>query len=532
MRRLLRHIGRRIRDLARPKKRAAAVSSAPNASGATDRVPSRPARRQDSPARHPRGEAAADRRPAAPASAPKPSPVPEPSKPWDPACFQVPAREGSTRFQDLDLPAEVLHAIADLGFQYCTPIQAAILPKTLQGADAAGRAQTGTGKTAAFLICLFTRLLRRAAPDASPSGSEPSGSPKPGSPRALILAPTRELALQIAKEASDVGRYCPHSVMAVFGGMDYGKQARQLAAQPVDILVATPGRLLDYYQRRLLHLNRVEMLVIDEADRMLDMGFIPDVRRIVHSTPPKTHRQTQLFSATLTSDVLRLTAQWTRDPVMVEIEPEQVAVDTVEQLTYIVTGREKFTLLYNLLTRRCRQAVLIFANRRDSARRLSERLESHGIRCALLSGEVSQEKRLRTLEGFRAGEIPVVVATDVAGRGLHVAGIGHVINYDMPHEAEDYVHRIGRTGRAGATGTSISFASEEDAFAIPEIEKFLGRSLACTHPDDELLTPTPAPVKPLRSAVPDSGSDRYRRDGGGGHGRRESRSGPRRPRRG
>jgi ATP-dependent RNA helicase RhlB len=261
------------------------------------------------------------------------------------------------------------------------------------------------------------------------------------------------------------------------------------------------------------------------------MGFIPDVRRIVHSTPPKSHRQTQLFSATLTSDVLRLTAQWTREPVMVEIEPEQVAVDTVQQVTYIVTGREKFTLLYNLLTHRCGQAVLIFANRRDSARRLAERLESHGIRCALLSGEVSQEKRLRTLEGFRAGEIPVVVATDVAGRGLHVAGIGHVINYDLPHEAEDYVHRIGRTGRAGATGTSISFASEEDAFAIPEIEKFLGRSLACTHPEDELLTPPPAPVAPLRSTGTDSGPVR-RRGGAGGRGSRGFRSGPRGPRRG
>ena len=436
---------------------------------------------------HPRQDDSRRERPKPPthrgahphAIAPKPSSAP---KPWDPALFQVPPREGSTRFQDLDLPAEILHAIADLGFQYCTPIQAAILPKTLQGVDAAGRAQTGTGKTAAFLISLFTRLLRHPSPQGR----------RVGSPRVLILAPTRELVMQIEQEARAIGRYCPFYTMAVFGGVDFDKQQQQLINKTIDVMVATPGRLLDFYQRRILHLNRVEVLVIDEADRMLDMGFIPDVRRIVHSTPPKNERQTLLFSATLTDLVLKLTSQWTRDPVMVEIEPEHVAGESVEQVTYIITASEKFNLLYNLLTRRCRQSTLIFANRRDEARELTDRLRFLGVRCALLSGEVPQEKRIRTLRDFREGKIPVVVATDVAARGIHVEGIGHVINYNLPDDPEDYVHRIGRTGRAGATGVSISFACEEDSFWIPAIEKYLGHDLACTYPEEDLLAPSPA----------------------------------------
>jgi ATP-dependent RNA helicase RhlB len=427
---------------------------------------------------------AARRAPRAPAA---PAPEPASPPPWTPALFRVPPREGSVRFHDLHLPDEILHAVADLGFQYCTPIQAAILPKILNGVDAAGRAQTGTGKTAAFLISLFARLLRHPAP---------SGR-RHGSPRALILAPTRELTMQIEQEARGIGRYCPLYVMAVFGGVDFDKQRRQLEQRVVDVLVATPGRLLDFRQRHILHLNHVEVLVIDEADRMLDMGFIPDVRRIVGCTPPKASRQTLLFSATLTAPVVKLAAQWTRDPVRVEIEPERVAVATVKQMVYIITAREKFDLLYNLLTRRCGPSTLVFANRRDEARELKGRLWSLGIRCALLSGEVPQEKRIRTLRDFREGRIPVVVATDVAARGLHVEGIGHVINYNLPDDPEDYVHRIGRTGRAGASGVSISFACEEDSFAIPDIEKYLGHDLLCTHPEDELLAPAPAPVHGL-----------------------------------
>lgn len=433
-------------------------------------------------------------------SAPKPPP---PQKPWDPTSFQVPPKESFTRFQDFNLPVEIMHAIADLGFQYCTPIQAAILPKTLLGVDAAGRAQTGTGKTAAFLISLFTRLLR----------NPPAPGRRVGSPRVLILAPTRELVMQIEQEAQAIGRYCSFYTMAVFGGVDFDKQQKQLINKMIDVMVATPGRLLDFYQRHILHLNRVEVLVIDEADRMLDMGFIPDVRRIVHATPPKSERQTLLFSATLTELVLKLTAQWTKDPVMVEIEPEHVEGESVEQVTYIITAAEKFNLLYNLLTQRCKQSVLIFANRRDEARELTDRLRFLGIRCALLSGEVPQEKRIRVLRDFKEGKMPVVVATDVAARGIHVEGIGHVINYNLPDDPEDYVHRIGRTGRAGATGVSISFACEEDSFWIPDIEKYLGHDLKCTRPEPELVAPSLASahgqaLRPKSARTP-------RRPGGG-----------------
>lgn len=400
--------------------------------------------------------------------------------------FQVPPAEGKIRFQDLDLPVEILHAVADLQFLYCTPIQAAILPHTLKGRDAFGQAQTGTGKTAAFLITIFSHLLRQ--PETQPR--------KSGAPRALILAPTRELCVQIYKDALALGRYTPFRAIAVYGGMEYEKQRQILRNSRTDLIAATPGRLLDFKRRGDLDLKGVEILVIDEADRMLDMGFIPDVRNIVHATPPKEKRQTLFFSATLNSEVRRLAAAWTCDPVTVEIEPEKVAVDTVQQVIFIVTREQKFALLYNLLTRENAQRVICFVNRRDDAEDLLKRLSEYRINAALLSGAVDQGRRLKTLEKFRKGQVRVLVATDVAGRGLHVEGVTHVINYNLPEDPEDYVHRIGRTGRAGASGTSISFADEFDSFHIPDIEKFIGRSLSCTHPEDDWLTlpPPPAPA--------------------------------------
>ncbi|MCS6771725.1 MAG: DEAD/DEAH box helicase [Kiritimatiellae bacterium] len=421
---------------------------------------------------------------------------------WDPSMFQVPVAEGKTRFHDLNLPNEILHAIADLQFMYCTPIQAAILPHTLSGRDAFGQAQTGTGKTAAFLITIFTRLLREA----------PALPAKSGAPRALILAPTRELCLQIHKDARALGRYVPFSSLAVFGGMDYEKQRDQLRKERVDIVVATPGRLIDFKRRGDLDLRHVEILVIDEADRMLDMGFIPDVRTIVHSTPPKDRRQTLFFSATLTPDVRRLAAAWTRDPVTVEIAPEKVAVDTVEQVTFIVTSEQKFALLYNLLTRENARRVICFVNRRDEAETLLNRLRRYGLDAELLSGAVAQEKRIRTLERFRRGEFRVLVATDVAGRGIHVNGVTHVVNYNLPEDPEDYVHRIGRTGRAGASGTSINFADENESFHIPAIEKFIGKTLSCTHPEDDWLVLPPPPEQTAER------SDRERKRAAAGQG--------------
>ena len=391
--------------------------------------------------------------------------------------------KGKTFFHDFNLPDPLLQAISDLGFEYCTPIQAEILPSTLAGKDASGRAQTGTGKTAAFLITIITRLLTKPL----------QGKRKPGTPRALIIAPTRELVLQISEEARQLSKHCKLKTVSVFGGMDYEKQRRQLADGPVDIIVATPGRLLDFKGRRDINLKRTEMLIIDEADRMLDMGFIPDVRKIIHSTPPRNERQTLLFSATLTQEITRLASQWTRNPVTVEIEPEQVAVDTVEQIVYIVTVSNKFSLLFNIIHQKNLRRVLVFCNRRDEVRRLTEMLTRHGVNCEMLSGEVPQKKRVRRLEEFKQGKIQVLVATDVAGRGIHIEGMDHVINFTLPQDPEDYVHRIGRTGRAGAAGTAVSFADEKDAFQIPAIEEFTARKLSCVQPKENWLT-MPKPV--------------------------------------
>jgi len=406
---------------------------------------------------------------------------------WTIDDFSVPLADGKLRFHDLDLPPEILHAIYDLGFKYCTPIQAEIMPSTLAGKDASGRAQTGTGKTAAFLISIFTTLLRSPLTQAEKR--------RPGTPRSLILAPTRELVMQIVEEAQHLSKYCPFNPIGVFGGIDYEKQRRALKGKNIDIIVATPGRLLDFQRQREINLSKVEIIVIDEADRMLDMGFIPDVRKIISSTPPKTNRQTLLFSATLTEEVSRLAMQWTKDPVKVEIEPEQVEVDSVNQIVYLVTTEEKKALLYNIITRQNLERVIVFCNRRDETRHLTELLIRHQVNCAMISGEIDQKKRIKTLEDFRSGKIRVMVATDVAGRGLHIEGVSHVINYTLPNDPEDYVHRIGRTGRAGASGTSISFACEEDSFHLPDIEALLGHELRCTHPNETWLTLPPASKK-------------------------------------
>ncbi len=405
------------------------------------------------------------------------------NKSWDPSQFQVPEVPGKTRFHDLELPDRIMHAIADLGFQYCTPIQAKVLAHAHAGQNISGRAQTGTGKTAAFLITMFSKFIQDPIEDERPMGT----------PRALVLAPTRELAIQIVKDAEDLGKYCRFNCLAVYGGLEVKKQKNRLDKRAVDLIVATPGRLLDFVRRKLIDLKHIEVLVIDEADRMLDMGFIPDVKRIIRETTSKKKRQTMLFSATLTEDVMRLAGQWMPDPVICEIEPEQVAVETIDQIVYIVTSRDKFKLLYNILMTRGDDRTLIFGNRRDHTQTLTSKLKKHGFDCELLSGAVPQKKRIRILERFRNGEIKIVVATDVAGRGLHVKDIGLVVNYEFPYEAEDYVHRIGRTGRAGVAGTAISFACEDESFIIPDIEKYIGNPLKCTMPDEELLARVPNP---------------------------------------
>lgn len=407
-----------------------------------------------------------------------------------------------------------MHAIHDLGFQYCTPIQAGILVKTLSGADATGRAQTGTGKTAAFLITILTHFSRTPA-------AEPR---KKGTPRALILAPTRELVLQIEKDAKSLEVYTNTKSMAVFGGMDYVKQKRMLGEGTIDIVAATPGRLLDFKRKGDIDLSRVEILIIDEADRMLDMGFIPDVRRIIESTPMKGKRQTMFFSATLTPEVNRLAAAWTRDAVQVDVTPlRDITLSTIDQVVYIITEEDKFTLLYNMITKFNLERVMVFANRRDETQFLKDRLAARGISCGLLSGDVSQEQRVKTLEAFRTGKLKVLVATDVAARGLHIEGVSHVVNYTLPMDPDDYVHRIGRTGRAGASGTSVSFATETEAYEIPDIEKFIGRDLAAVHPEADLLIPPP----PLAEGTPEPRQRRSHGGSGGHRGGRPQRGGRR-----
>lgn len=410
----------------------------------------------------------------------RPRPASEAEKnDWSLDQFAVAPVAGQCRFHDFDLPLSIMHGIADLGYQYCTPIQEKALPEVLAGHDLIGKANTGTGKSAVFLIAILTRLLR----------NETAG--KGGRPRALIIAPTRELVVQIAKDGMDIARYSGVRITAVYGGVDYQAQMDVLKRGQSDIVVATPGRLLDFIGKNIVSLDSCEIMVIDEADRMLDMGFIPDVRRIIGRMPKKESRQTLLFSATVSEDVKHLASQWCVQPKMVEGEVEQVAVETVEQVVYLVTTEEKYAVLYNLIQKYKDERIIVFANMKNEARRLSERLQRNGIECLLLSGEVPQTKRTNRLESFRSGRIKVLVATDVAGRGIHIDGISHVVNYTLPYEPEDYVHRIGRTGRAGAAGVSISFACEEGAFYLPSIEEYIGRKLDCIVPDEWLLQQPP-----------------------------------------
>jgi ATP-dependent RNA helicase RhlB len=396
---------------------------------------------------------------------------------WDISQFVVPEVEGKTRFHDLDLAPELMHAIADLGFEYCSPIQAQSLPNTLNGHDMLGKAQTGTGKTAAFLAAIIDDILKNPL----------EGQRYAGEARALIIAPTRELVVQIGEDAKALTKYTDLTVHTLVGGMDYAKQQQATRDKFVDILVATPGRLLDFASNKDIHLDQIEILVLDEADRMLDMGFIPQVRRIVRLTPRCENRQTLFFSATFTDDVMRLAEQWTQNPCSVEIEPESVATDTVEQLVYLVEASQKYKLLTNLARQDGVESLIVFANRRDECRRLHEQLVKHGFEAGLLSGEVAQNKRMKTLEGFKSGKLKILVATDVAGRGIHINNISHVVNFTLPEEPEDYVHRIGRTGRAGNKGVSISFACEDDAFLLPAIEELLGTKLHCEQPPESLL---------------------------------------------
>jgi len=417
-------------------------------------------------------------------------------KKWMQKDFPVEIEEGRVRFYDFKLSNGVLHAIADLGFKYCTPIQAGVLKNTLNGKDAIGKAQTGTGKTAAFLITAIAKLVKRVAHTKRTKAS----------PKVLILAPTRELVQQIEKDALDLIKYQPIKIVSVFGGMDYKKQQFKIKGNFIDIMVATPGRLLDFMQQKLVHLDKVELFVLDEADRMLDMGFILDVKKIERAIPNKENRQTLFFSATFPDAIKRFANSWTNNPVTIEIETENVAADTVMQINYIIEASQKFKLLFNILKQKDSSRVLIFCNRKDTAKDLFDRLEQYEISSTLLSGDIDQRKRMNRLEAFKEGKFKVLVATDVAGRGIHIDNVSHVINYNLPVDPEDYVHRIGRTGRAGLAGTSISFACDDDSFNIPNIEEYLKGKLTLVYPEDSLFEALP-PVLHEKKIIDKNSSD-------------------------
>lgn len=394
--------------------------------------------------------------------------------------------EQQPRFRDFPLDERLQRAIDGLGFERCTGIQGEALPKTLKGIDLIGQAQTGTGKTAAFLISAIQRMLANPIPFEARYASEP---------RVLALAPTRELAMQIARDAEALTRHSGHNVVTTVGGMNYDRQRKQIRNEAIDILVATPGRLLDFLGSKDIFLDQLDLLILDEADRMLDMGFIPDVKKIIRHCTPKSRRQTVLFSATFNRDVLNLASMWSEGAEFIEIEPESKAAERVEQIFFTVSDAHKTMVLVNYLKRDEVSRAIVFANRRDQTRDLEETLRRYGVRSALLSGEIPQNKRISTLNRFKEGDIRVLVATDVAARGIHVDNVSHVFNYNLPDNPEDYVHRIGRTGRAGASGTSVTLAGENDSFVLPDLEGYLNQSLSVVRPPDPLMVPLPEPEK-------------------------------------
>jgi ATP-dependent RNA helicase RhlB len=428
------------------------------------------------------------------------------------------------RFAELDVPPEVQEGIRAAGFTTATPIQEAALPVALRGKDVAGQAQTGTGKTAAFLIATFTRLLRHAP-----------AAPRTGAPRALIIAPTRELVVQIDSDARQLGRFTGLRTALVFGGVDYIKQRDSLQG-PVDLLIGTPGRLIDYLKQHAWSPARVEVLVLDEADRMFDMGFIADIRWILRRLPPPEARQSFLFSATLSFRVLELTYEFMNNPAQITVSPEQVTVERVEQVLYHAGRHEKFGLLLGLVAAEQGGRILIFTNTRDEVHRLVERLERNGHVARALSGDVDQRKRLKTLESFKDGSVPILVATDVASRGLHIPDVTHVYNWDLPQDPEDYVHRIGRTARAGATGKAISLVDEASAFSLEGVERFIGQRIRVEWAEDTMFLPEIKPTAEERRRAAEAREARRAMHGGrpprsGGPARRSPGRPPDSPRR-
>jgi len=380
------------------------------------------------------------------------------------------------RFSEFTLEPALQQGLRDAAFTFCTPIQAACLPAALEGRDVAGQAQTGTGKTVAFLLACCHYLLTHPAPP----------NRRPTQPRALILAPTRELAIQIHRDAQVLAGHTGFTLGLVYGGTGYDEQ-RAMLGRGVDILIGTPGRLIDFFRQGLYDLSCAQVAVLDEADRMFDLGFIRDIRFLLRRMPAAEKRLNLLFSATLSFKVMELAYEHMNDPQEIKIETDTVVVDQVTEYSFYPAQDEKLRLLVNLLKRDPLQRIMVFVNTRHAVERVADVLSANGIKCGALSGDVPQVKRERLLEAFKAGERKVLVATDVAARGLHIPAVSHVYNFDLPQDADDYIHRIGRTARAGASGEAISFVCEKYAYSIMDIESTIGHSLPRRDIDAELL---------------------------------------------
>ena len=421
-------------------------------------------------------------------------------------------------FDSFDLHPRVLSGLNAAGFIRCTPIQALTLPVALAGRDVAGQAQTGTGKTAAFLVAVLNRLLTQPA----------VADRKLTDPRAVILAPTRELAIQIDKDFRNIGRDTGLTSALIYGGVDYDKQRDMLRAG-CDIIIATPGRLIDYLKQHVFSFRGIEALVIDEADRMFDLGFIKDIRFLLRRMPPREQRQGMLFSATLSHRVLELAYEHMNSPEKITAETETVTASHVRQAVYFPAKEEKQPLLISLLSRIDAQRSIVFVNTKIAAEKVTRALERQGFTVATLSGDVPQAKRERLLAKFQKGEIEVLVATDVAARGLHIPAVSHVFNYDLPNDAEDYVHRIGRTARLGAEGDAISFACDLYAMGLPDIEAYIEQKIPVERIEPELLI---APPRRQRAATAPLSEDEAADDARNTAGPPPSAapSGPKRPR--
>ncbi|MDY6216480.1 ATP-dependent RNA helicase RhlB [Actinobacillus porcinus] len=400
------------------------------------------------------------------------------------------------RFADLPLNPKVLSALQNKGFEYCTPIQALSLPITLQGKDVAGQAQTGTGKTIAFLTATFHHLLEHQPELIS------------NQPRALILAPTRELAVQIAKDAELLVKTTALRTALAYGGDGYDKQLKAIE-QGVDILIGTTGRVIDYVKQGIISLNHIQVVVLDEADRMFDLGFIKDIRYLLRKCPSPQHRLTMLFSATLSYKVRELAFEDMNNPEYVEIEPLQRTGHRIKEELFYPSNEDKIALLMTLLEEEWPERCIIFSNTKHSCEKIWGYLAADGHRVGLLTGDIAQKKRLSLLKQFTDGDLDILVATDVAARGLHIPDVTHVFNYDLPDDREDYVHRIGRTGRAGESGVSISFACEQYAMNLPAIEEYIGHHIPVSQYDpDSLIDDLPKPLRIQRSGQINTGSSK------------------------